>query len=269
MDRHDQGRQLARALSAASVAELAWIDPTGRPSALPVVPLLLADEPAVAVPYAFAELAGRVAAAPRAVLVLSDPRMTGRGWQPLAVTATPRLVVDDDGSLFAAQLLDQELRKYPPSRALIGSPLLRREHWWYLPRLVLLLADAAVAEVGARAGERDGLLVSVPPGEPAVSPEVDTVQVEDWDAEHLGLVSLTGRTVPADGCAGLLMGHDFSVPDLERWSCHRTYGRLEPGGLAVDSRPTNRALEPMPGLFQRIRRQRELGRLCRRALSSR
>ncbi|CAN5775086.1 hypothetical protein BH20ACT6_BH20ACT6_20700 [soil metagenome] len=269
MDTHGPAGRLVSAIAAASVAELAWIDPAGRPAAVPVVPLLLADEPAVAVPYAFAELACRVGAAPRAALVLSDPRMTGGGWQPLAAIATPRLVVDDDGSLFAAQLLDQELRKYPPSRALVGSPLLRREHWWYLPRLVLRFGDAAVAEVGARAGERDGLLVSVPPSQPVASPEVDTVQVEDWGAEPLRLGSLSGRTVPTDGRSGLLMGHDFSVPDLERWSPHRTYGRLAPGGLVPDSRPTSRALEPVPGLFQRIRRQRELERRCRRALSPR
>ena len=269
MDTPGVGGQLAAAITAASVAELAWIDPVGRPSAVPVVPLLLADQPAVALPYAFAELAGRVGAAPRAALVLSDPRMTGRGWRPLAATATPRLVVDDDGSLFAAQLMDQELRKYPPARALVGSPLLRREHWWYLPRLVLLLGNTVAADVGARHGERQALLVSGATSQPATSPEVDTVQVEDWDAERVALGSLSGRPVPTDGRPSLLMGHDFSVPDLERWSWHHTYGRLGSDGLTVDSRPASRALEPVPGLFLRIRRQRALERRCRRALSRR
>lgn len=264
---------LVAAVAAASVAELVWVGPAGRVAATPVVPLLLGETPAVAMPYAFAGWAREVAASPVAALALSDPRMTGPRWQPLAATAISELVEDDDGSLFEPQLLAEELRKYPPSRALAQSPLLRRENWWYLPRLVLLLRDPRVTSLGARRGERQVLLASVATSVSATALQVDTVEVQQWEqqgeGEHLKLSSLAGRDVPADGRSALLLGHDFSTPDMERWSSHRTYGRLVRSGLRVDSAAEDRRLEPIPGLFQRIRRHRDLERGCRRALAGR
>lgn len=249
------------AIRAAAIGELAWLDPTGRPDAHPVTPLLLGDDPAVAYPYADLALARRVAAAPAVALVLSDDRMAGRGWRPAAVTGRPRLVEDRDGALFTDQLLDQELRKYPPARALIDSLLLRREHWWYVPRLVVVLADAAATPVGVRTGGAGELLAVAAEGQLSV----DTVRRALEGSGRVRVTSLAGRE-PARGPA-VLLGHDFSVPDLERWTPWTTRGWSAADGLfTVEQRPDRTGLAPPLGLWQRLRRQRELERACRRAL---
>jgi hypothetical protein len=250
------------AIQATAVGELAWLDPTGWPDAHPVTPLLLGDEPAVAYPYADLALARRVAAAPAVALVLSDDRMTGQGWRPAAVTGRPRLVEDRDGALFTDRLLEQELRKYPPARTLIDSVLLRREHWWYVPRLVVVLADATATPVGVRTGGAGGLLAVATEGELYV----DTVSCAEEGPGRLRVTSLAGRE-PAHGPA-VLLGHDFSVPDLERWTPWTTRGWSDAGGwFTVEERPDRTGLAPPLGLWQRLRRQRELERACRRVLN--
>lgn len=250
---------IVRAVRAAAVGELAWLGPDGRPDALPVTPLLQGERPAVTYPYAYAELARTIAASPRVALVLSDGRMTGRGWQPLAVLARPRLVEDPEGELFTADLVNQELRKYPPSRALADSIMLRREHWWYVPRLVLVLDDESVVAVAERSDPAHQVLAVGAGGL-----QVDTVRTGEATRDHVDVHSLRDRPAP-DGPAALL-GHDFSVPDLERWTPWVTRGVLSDGVLRVEERPERTTLEPVPRLRDRLRRQRDLERACRRAL---
>lgn len=246
------------AVRAAGIAELVWRSGGGRPpQALGVVPLLLGEQPAVAVPWAYADQARAAAASDAAALVLSDPRLTGPGWAPLAATGRLTLVEDADGSLFTARLLDQELRKHPPSRALADSPLVRREHWWYLPRLVLLLDSTEVVPVGRRDGPLDAVL-----GVDDDGLQVRIVRVLDWDADPL---PLTGGPAGAQGAA-VLVGQEVSVPDAERWTVHVTTGTFGDGRLADVQRPTTRELEPVPGLLTRVRRERVLERACVRAL---
>lgn len=258
------------------MGELAWVGADGRPDAVPVTPLLLADQPALAFPYAHVELAQRIASASSVVLVLSDSRMTGAGWRPLALSARPRLVEDSDGAIFTEQLLQEELRKYPPARALIDSPLLRREHWWYVPRLLVLLDVLAEQEVAARPDGRDGVLaVAADAGLTASTVRIADDGRTDDDApgaaqphntEQLRITGLTGQVLP-DGPAALL-GHDFSIPDLERWTAWLTQGHLADGVLRIDEHPDRTTLEPPLTLRQRVRRQRELERACRRALNA-
>lgn len=250
-----------RAIQTATVGELAWLDGAGRPDACPVTPLLLADQPAVAYPYAQAALARRLAAAPVAALVVSDDRLTARGWRPVAVTGRPRLVEDERGELFTEQLLGQELRKYPPARALIDSPLLRREHWWYLPRLIVVLEAGSAAPVGARPGGTGEVLAVAGDGERLY---VDTVERAGDGYGNTRVVSLAGRP-PVTGPA-VLLGHDFSAPDLERWTPWTTRGRLAGGALTVAEPPARTGLEPPLGLWRRLARHRGLERACRRAL---
>jgi hypothetical protein len=253
-----------RAIRAAAVGELAWLDRAGRPDACPVTPLLLGDEPAVAYPYGEAELARRVAAAAAVALVVSDDRMTGRGWQPVALTGRPRLVEDRDGALFADRLLDQELRKYPPARAFADSPLLRREHWWYVPRLIVVVEGAVAAPVGPRPAGAGQLLAVA--GDPDRL-YVDTVSCAEEGSGWLRVTSLAGRS-PASGPA-VLLGHDFSAPDLERWTPWTTRGWLADQLLTIEQRPGRTTLEPPLGLWRRLRRQRRLELACRRALDTR
>jgi len=248
--------EVREAVQAAGVAELVWRHPEGAPQAIGVVPLLLGDSPAVALPWAYEATARAVAAADEVALALTEPRLAGSAWRPLALVGRPRLVEDDDGALFTEHLLDQELRKHPPSRLLMDSFLLRREHWWYLPRLVLLVEGGRVLPLAARGTPAEALLAVDDGGL-----HLATVQVQDWDAEPL---TLSGA--PACTGAAALVGQEVSVPDAERWTVHVTAGRCTDGQLHVGERPPTRGLEAVPGLRARMRRQRALERACVRAL---
>jgi hypothetical protein len=248
---------LRSAVSAAGVAEMLWRTGNEPPGATGVVPLLLGDRPAVALPWAHADTARTAARADVAALVLSDPRLTGPAWEPLAAVGRFTLLEDADGSVFTESLLDQELRKHPPSRALADSAMLRREYWWYLPRLVLVLDVHAVVPVGRRESPLDAVL-GVDDGALSVA----TVRVTDWAAAAL---ELRGPVPDAVGPA-VLVGQELSVPDVERWTVHVTSGWYGAGRL-TDVRPAaTRDLEPVPGVLARIRRQRALERGCVAAL---
>lgn len=248
---------LATSLRAAGLAELVWLAADEPPQAIGAVPLLLGDTPAVALPWAYEEQARAAAAGSSVALVLSEPRLAGPSWQPVAAVGRPRLVEDIDGALFAAQLLDQELRKHPRSRALVGSPILRREHWWYLPRLILLVESPQVVGVGRRDGPLEAVLAVQDGGL-----RVSTVRVRAWDDDPL---SLSGSAAGVSGPAALV-GQEVSVPDAERWTVHVTRGWCSDGRFTVTEPRQNRELEPVPGLRARVRRQRELERACVKAL---
>jgi len=243
------------AVRAASVGELVWTNGDGRPDALPATPLLLDDAPAVAYSYAYRALALRIATSSEVALVVSDPRMTASGWEPGAIVGRPRLIEDDDGVFVAEKILSQELRKYPPSRALADSIMLRTENWWYVPRLMIVLERVTAVGVAARSKSDQVLAVSGADGL-----FVDTVKVGDADADEISVTSLSGRGSP-DGPATLL-GHDFSEPDLERWTPWVTRGRLAEGVLRVHEHPERTTLEPVPKLRQRYRRHRALQKAC-------
>lgn len=222
-----------------------------------MVPLMLDDQPAVALPWAHLETARAVGAAREAALTLSDPRLTGSAWRPMVLSGRPRLIEDGDGSLFGDRLLDQELRKHPPSRALADSVMLRREHWWYLPRLVIVLESVRTGQLRPREGPLD-VVLGVDDG----GLHVTTVRVEDWGADPL---VLRDGPVPLQGPA-VLIGQEISVPDVERWTVHTTTGRYVAGRLIGVRSSGSRALEPVPGLLARVRRQRALERACISAL---
>ncbi|TQN43636.1 hypothetical protein FHU33_3092 [Blastococcus colisei] len=248
---------MRESLHSAGVAELLWRTEDGPPGATGVVPLMLGGRPAVALPWVHAETARAAAGADTAALVLSDPRLTGSNWEPLAAVGRLTLLEDGDGSVFTESLLDQELRKHPPSRVLADSHMLRREHWWYLPRLILVLDVDRVAPVARREGPADAVLAVDDGGL-----QIATVRVADWSASPL---ELRGPVPDAEGPA-VLIGQELSVPDVERWTVHTTTGRYA-GDRLSDVRPAgNRDLEPVPGLFARVRRQRALERGCISAL---
>lgn len=244
-------------LHAAGLAELIWQSPSGPPRAVGVVPLVLDGRPAVALPWAFADDARSAAGSAAAALVLSDPRLSASAWRPTVLRGRLRLVEDPTGSLFADELLAQEIRKHPPSRALVDSPLLRRENWWYLPRLVLVLDVHSAEPGGARNGPDEAVLAV-----DDVDLLVRTVHVGDWDADPL---PVAGGPVTAEGHA-VLVGQEVSVPDAERWTVHTTTGRYADGRLTEVLPAATRQLEPVPGLLTRVRRQRRLEKACIAAL---
>jgi hypothetical protein len=234
---------------------MAWLGGDGRPDALPATPLLLDDAPAVAYSYAYRALALRIATSPSVAIIASDPRMTASGWEPVAVVGKPRLIEDPDGVFVAEKILSQELRKFPPSRAFVDSIMLRTENWWYVPRLIIVLDRVTAIGVAARSTADQVLAVRGSDGL-----FVDTVSVQDSSTDERQVTSLRDQTAPPG--PAVLLGHDFSEPDLERWTPWVTRGHLSDGVLRVDERPDRTSLEPVPKLRERYRRHRELKRAC-------
>jgi hypothetical protein len=250
----------AEVLSASSLAEVSWVV-AGLPRVHGVVPLVHDDVPVLAFTYADEDLAREVAGCPVVALSLTEPRSTGTAFRPLVLVGSPRLIEDPSGDLFATDLLPQELRCYPPSRLLADSPLLQREHWWYLPRLLVEIDVDAVVQVSAReAPSRDHLLVVAG----ADGPVVRVARVANGDPE---LVSLVSEDPPPPGPA-VLFGQDASFPDLEQWTQWNYRGQWDGAGMQVDEAPARIGLGRPPGLIQRWRRQRDFERRCVAAIPS-
>jgi hypothetical protein len=248
---------VVESVHAAGVAELLWRTSGGPPTAIGVVPLVLHGKPALALPWAQVENARAAAASGSVALVLSDPRITGSGWHPLVATGRLTLVEDGDGGVFTEHLLDQELRKHPPSRAFADTHMLRREYWWYLPRLILVLDPVDMVPGTRREGPLDAVLAVDDDGL-----HVRTVRVGEWGADPLVLNDAPG-TVRGPA---VLVGQEISVPDVEQWTVHTTTGQYADGRLTDVVPAHSRTLEPRPGLLTRIRRQRALERACVAAL---
>lgn len=259
--------ELVRANRRAGVAEVCWSDAAGLPRATAVVPLEHEGRPALALHWSQWPSARELAACPAVAWVLSDRRLAQRDWAPGAGTGRMRLVIDHDGSVFGGSMLDQELRKHPPSRAFADSPVLRREHWWFLPRLVLVLEPVEVHPVAERTDPVTHGVLAVARDGGGIA--VDTVSVAEdavpAGSERMVCTSLVGRPAAASGRAVVLQ-HDFSVPDLERWGRRPVTGHWDGTGLAADGLVEGPLLPAVPGLRERVRRHRDLERQCRRAL---
>jgi len=251
--------EVADVVGASSLSELCWVDQAGRPQARGVVALVLEDRPALAFTYADEPLAREVARSERVVLVLSETRSTGRAFRPVLVAGRPRLVEDPTGELYVSDLVVQELRRYPPSRLLADSPLLMREHWWYLPRLVVEIDVDSVEPLPPRDETHDHVLVVAD----GATPVVRLAGVRERTAGRLDL-SVEGPAAPPG--AAVLFGQDASFPDLEQWSQWRYRGQWDGSALVIEEEPARTGLGPTPGLMQRWRRQRELKRRCVEAI---
>lgn len=246
----------------AAVAELAYRAEGGWPRVEPLTPLLLNGGPVFALPYARLDLARRLAEAPQVSLTFSDSRLAYVGWNPLVVRGRMEVIPDPEGDLFLDELLYWELRKYGPSRELIGSLVLRRDNWWYVPRLILRFTESEDPRPTARrTGPEHGVL-AWRTREDVVS---EPVRVEDWEAERVIVRPASGRLLP-DGVPAALLYHDFSVPDRELRAELHVSGRLENGRLVVASREGARSLGKRPGIFARWRAQKELERSCKAGL---
>jgi hypothetical protein len=254
--------QLLTSVSASSLAELMWLRPSGEVGGVGVTACVHDDRPVVAFTYAAAGLAREIAAAPRVVLTLTEHRSTSTAFVPLAASGRPTLYEDPEGDLYVDALLLQELRRYPPARRYADSPLLRREHWWYLPRLVLGLDVDEVSSIAARASAEDHLLAV------ATGPAEITVRTARVRATGPADVDVVPDAPVVEGAA-VLFGHDASFPDLERWTQWRWVGRWDGQRLEVVQAPERTGLGPVPGILQRLRAERDLARRCRRGLAGR
>lgn len=250
---------VAKAINASSLAELSWLDPAGDPQVCGVVALVRGEEPALAFTYAVEPVARQVASSSTLVLSLRETRSTGAGFRPVLLEGAPRLLEDPSGDLFVADLLAQELRRFPPSRLLADSPLLMREHWWYLPRLVVEITVTSIRPVPAREDSTSHLLAVANRG----GPEVAVAGLTEGHGDVLAL-DVVGP-VPAPGPA-VLFGQDASFPDLERWSQWHYRGSWDGRIFTVVEAPTRPGLGPVPGVLERWRRQRALEKRCVEAI---
>ncbi len=254
----------------AQLAEVLWDDPAGGstggstggsaggPDAIPVVPLLDEGVPCVALSYDQLARADALTRAGTAVVTIADP-LLGRGAPTLACEVRVRRTDDLDGERFeTSTLLLQELAKHPPSRRRLDSIILRREHWWFLPRILLRLEPLAPARplsAGAAvlAHRQDGVL------------RVTSVRSVERDGAALRLTPDAGHGVAPRGPA-VLLDHGAEPPDLERRWGSRTYGSLEGERLIVEREEHWGRSDRPPTLVQRVRDEWELERACRAGL---
>lgn len=259
---HDLPAAWRRAL----VAEVCWLDGHQQPAGMPVTPLLIDGVPCLALPYASRKRAADLRAAPEVAFAVTDARSLPDGRRGVAAVGSVTVTEDLDGAIFTDELLEQELVKYPPSRTLADSLLLRRENWWWLPRLVVRL-DRVIrtVELAPRAdASRQALLVRN-----GLGLQVDTVTAPRCDGQYLRLGPLDGQDLRGDTGPALVLGHDYTVPDLERWEPWTLRGRLRGDELEVEQRGGEHAM-PLPplGLLDRIRRRRALEKACRRGIAT-
>lgn len=242
----------------AQLAELAWIDERGRADWAVVMPFVLDGAPMLALTYDRLELARSVAASPHAALTLATPAVL-RGARPTACTGQVTLEDDPRGRRFRDRLLRQELATYPPARRLADSLLLQREHWWYLPRLLLTFSD------GGEARHLDAATAVA-----AVVPRThhdgeEPLVVAGCDVEDRGTSAVLRHSSLPDGPVAVLE-HGGEVPELEsRWHL-RLRGELRGGEVTIEERDHEPPTGARPGLVTRWRRQRRLERGCRAGL---
>ncbi len=236
---------------AAPLGELVWLDRAGRPDARPVVSLLERSHPALALTYAELEVARAIAAAPRLALAVGTAAHLAH--DVLAAGVSVAVHDDPDGEGFAERLLVQELAKHPPSRRLADSILLRREHWWYVARLLVRVTHRSPT-------------VTLGPGEILVAVAADG-ELELGVGRARG--ELTGdahieAAVP-DGPA-VALAHGADLPDLERPWWNRWYGPLRDGRLTIEAAADRAPRHGPMGLLGRWRAQTTLERACREGL---
>jgi hypothetical protein len=252
------------AVRSAPIAELAWLA-GGVPRWCGVLPLVDQDGPVLAFPYAAARVARSVGAAEEVVLTLTHPHETAPAYRPLLLRARPRLEEDREGDLFCRDLLTQELRRWPPSRVLADSMLLRREHWWWLPRVLVHLDVRDVDDVAARTAPEDHLL-AVATGDRI---EVAPARVPSAALADPGRLDSVEVTEPGPGPGeAALFGQALSLPDAERWGQWSWDGWWDGRTFEVRSPPATTGLPPTPGVVSRWRRQRALEKACRTGLAT-
>lgn len=256
---------LLTAWRAAQLGELVWDTPDG-PDAMPVVPLSDDGVACIALPYSELARADALAAAGSAVACIADTTLA-RGADTLSVRVRVRRIDDLDGEHFeTSQLLLQELAKHPPSRRRLDSILLRREHWWFLPRVLLHLTPVDDPRPLAPS---DALLGRRGPSGPA-SIEVTSVTVASRSTAQMLLdaAPLASPASPASPGASpgatpaVVLEHGAEPPDLERTWGVRTSGTLDGVTLAVTKVDRWGRADRMPTLIQRIRDEWGLERAC-------
>ncbi|MTV23847.1 hypothetical protein FTX61_00190 [Nitriliruptoraceae bacterium ZYF776] len=243
---------LADVWRTAQLAEVSSVHPVFGPDATVVVPLLLEGRPALALPYAQLDLARRLADAEVVLWSVAVPGLAG-GRRPVAAAARVEVQEDPDGVRFTTSpLLEQLLAKHPPSRARLDSDRRRREHAWYVPRLLVRTVELGPSfELGYL--EAVGVTATAD-GDPWVAP-----------ASQLALAQGTARLEVPDGPAAVLQ-HGADVPELETPWRHRWHGTVRDGRFTAETRDDVPMARRRPSSPQRQRAERDLRRACEQGL---
>jgi hypothetical protein len=265
MQAYDQ-QTLRTTTELAAIATVAYSGPDGMPRMISVTPLLLDGAPAFTLTYARSDLAQEILASPQAVVAFADSRLAYVGWSPLCVTAKMEVIPDPEGQLFRDKLLHQQLRKFPPDRQLIGSLLLQRENWWYMPRWIVRVAEAGEPRAVARRTGADHGILARKAGQAIAA---DTVRVEDWDSDPIVVEPHSDEGLASGTFPAALFFHDFAIPDMDPRTSFLITGWLDKGHLSVTQRTGSRELGKRPGLLARWRAQRDLERRCKAGLKTR
>jgi hypothetical protein len=251
----------------AQVAELIWEDPENGPDAMPVVALVDEGVPCVALSYDQLGRADSLTRAGSAIATIADPDLA-RGAATVRCDVRVRRSDDLDGEHFeTSTLLLQELAKHPPSRRRLDSIILRREHWWFLPRILLRLepiADpVAIPPAAALLGHvQDGVL------------RVSTLRSWERDGTAVRLEreqSLAGvHTADASGSTpngpAVLLDHGAEPPELERRWGSRLHGSLQGDVLHIEREELWGRSDRTPTLLRRVRDEWALEAACRAGL---
>lgn len=254
---------LADAVTGAVLAEVGWRRPDGTIGAAARVPLLDGATPMLALTFDDRGLADELAAATEATLTVSDSRWSLRGWRPISASGRVGVEHDLDGAVFEERLLDEELRKHPPSRLHADSLLQRREYWWFLPRLLVSFVNLESGpDPAVRTSPDEGVLVWA--GTDGLC--ADSVRVDTWQQEQVHVTSLAGRSLPDTPTPACLLRHD-AADDLERRVELRLEGELAGGRLRVARREGHADLPALPSWWGRLRQAKRFERECRRAIA--
>jgi hypothetical protein len=258
---------LTAAWRQAQLAELLWDDGPGTgPDAIVVVPLTDDGALCVALPYDQLARADRLAAAGTAVMTIANEALA-RGAPTLTAPVRVRRSDDLTGAVFeGSPLLLQELGKHPPSRRRLDSILLRREHWWYLPRIVLHLEPIEEPRPLPATG---AVLAQVANDEFTVrAVRIATHGAREVTFARASAAAPAGPAAPTGRPVGraVLLQHGAEPPDLERRWLHRWYGAVHGDRLTVDRLETWGREDRSPGLIQRVRDEWALERDCRAGL---
>lgn len=261
---HHMSRAVLEAARLAACAELGWRNAAGALHAIAFTPLVIDDTVVAALPFDQAPVARLLDEASTAVLTLSDSRMALRGWSPWAQPVRVDVTPDREGAWTWTGALDQEVRKYPPSRLLIDTAVQRREHWWYVPRWLIRLHATGAATPIPRRGPDDAVLF----GDLAGRFTATSVAVDDWAAEQVWLTPLES-TIELDEALSpaVALTHTFSIPEMEQWVDFALAGVRRGPRLSVEERRGDLFLEPQ-GLVRRLAQHWRWERACRRALAA-
>ncbi|HLU98863.1 MAG TPA: hypothetical protein VKZ89_18660 [Thermobifida alba] len=257
---------LATVWERSAAAELSWVSPSG-PVGVPVVPLVWEGRPCVALPFSQLALADTLTGG-HAAFSVTDARALPEGSPAVAAAGPVRVSHDLSGDVFVGALLEQEVRKHPPTRRRAGGLLARRENWWWVPRVLVTLLDT-VEERALPPRTRPGDAVLV--GARGRRPTVDVVTASAWPAApgaRIGLRGPGGGAPAAPDGEGYVFAHRHS-PDFEQWERWHRRGVLAGAVLTVTDAAGAPAGSVRPlGLWARLRAHRDLAGACRRGIAA-